>query len=833
MLKRALSISVLALIVLSTVAFAQDTLPRTIALEVIYRDYPNTAAGFEPGTGGQGHGCSSNGVRRMVQNNLFYDKENCGEDWLMEDTEFPNNPRDHIVYRYCARPLQGTGNCVSEGYIESWFSDDSIRTKAGGKVPSKRIDGDSIIFELQTDGTYLVEYNTTTNTDWNGFGNEPGFFPLDKYEGKKDSNGVDLTWGMQNNRGGCGTNGGNRLPGETREACEQRTTHNFHYSMTGAGTFLFKRASNDVFEFTGDDDMWIFIDGQLVVDLGGIHGALNGSININRLADSLGWVEGSMHSLNFFYMERQTVEANLKIKMSLSGFVGSRVPREKDMRAPRIVGAKTEYGSDGSAITDLFVNIELDIEDIRERFINSTTAIYPIIVKLAEDSTICGYRLENIKNGIYSISEQRWLYEIQGKVVCTGKQERDLSSGDSLSFNVSYDQAQFPPEGYFPYNNKDFALADSSLVVKGNNKKLVDAIEMAKNVSTVQFAPFKPSIPDPDPWKPPFPSELFGDGKNGNGAVGYITNVNAVSLKFNPKGVKSPEGTVNSFGTVGNIIPANRAGELILTAYPSAGAPGRTSDWKEVVEGKFFGLPPSANSYNGLYGIADPSIQNSVNGAGITGGYPFVKNGFSGSPTNEGSVNGTMQLAPTRCVSLIKGQEAKINCLNFNFPVHQPFQLSVIVYDQLGNFVTQYREVVTEKEFRYITQGPNYIPEVAEDLKNLPKDENCKMPTANNYGDSNVVTSNGQVNVGVNIYPFSQNGRKFGNGVYILKIDLVEIPYEGCYNTGEKAEMLDFMFRRSHTDMKFGWMRSCNDCGTPGKASVFEDNTIKKRVQRR
>ena len=276
--------------------------------------------------------------------------------------------------------------------------------------------------------------------------------------------------------------------------------------------------------------------------------------------------------------------------------------------------------------------------------------------------------------------------------------------------------------------------------------------------------------------KLPFPEQemMFGKGAAGGGAVGYgVGGSPAPGLSnFNTKGIFSADGKVNTFGTVGEIIPANRTGELILTVYPSA----NDQNWEEVVNRKFFGLPPSANSDNGLYGIANPASPNQVDGE-VTGGFPFVKNGFTDSH-NEGNVNGSMQISPTRCVSSINDDGADVNCLNFNFVTMQPFQITVTVYDKSGNSVTQYKETLTEQEFRYVTQGSNYIPSVAQPSASAE----CVAPTAFNYGGSNVITTNGRINIGVNIYPFLPNGEKFNNGTYTVKIEKVDLPFQGCYN---------------------------------------------------
>lgn len=97
-----------------------------------------------------------------------------------------------------------------------------------------------------------------------------------------------------------------------------------------------------VFDFTGDDDVWVFIDGVLVLDLGGIHQALSGSINFatreitydrtqshgNHPAGTIDQAFGEAgetwdptayktHHLSFFYLERGDGGSNCKIKFNL------------------------------------------------------------------------------------------------------------------------------------------------------------------------------------------------------------------------------------------------------------------------------------------------------------------------------------------------------------------------------------------------------------------------------------------------------------------------------------------------------------------------------------
>ena len=96
-----------------------------------------------------------------------------------------------------------------------------------------------------------------------------------------------------------------------------RFGHNFNFSSELRYWFNF--AGNESLDFRGDDDVWVFINGHLAVDLGGVHGPQSGSVTLDATQSAqLGLADGGVYEAVVFQAERHT--SGSSYRLTLRGF---------------------------------------------------------------------------------------------------------------------------------------------------------------------------------------------------------------------------------------------------------------------------------------------------------------------------------------------------------------------------------------------------------------------------------------------------------------------------------------------------------------------------------
>lgn len=239
-------------------------------------------------------------------------------------------------------------------------------------------DGYYVYDSYGSKGNYAV-YNSTTNSfdvydkagvykgDTSSETNLGQFFPFDSADKVFDEQGNKLS---------------------PKKIVDGSTDLNHHFGMSMTTEFVQPKGGQTtdgdmVFEFSGDDDVWVYIDGVLVGDLGGIHEKATLKINFATGAVHVGHVdnandeektiedttilnmfkaakadtsnfsgstfrESSKHKLSFFYLERGAGASNMKLKFNLTTLPSSEVEKV-NQNGEAVQGAKFAlYQSDDS-----------------------------------------------------------------------------------------------------------------------------------------------------------------------------------------------------------------------------------------------------------------------------------------------------------------------------------------------------------------------------------------------------------------------------------------------------------------------------------------------------
>ena len=177
--------------------------------------------------------------------------------------------------------------CSAAHEIEKWFVPQVVATDAAGKEYTNATCRD-IDLTLDEEGFWLADF--TNEDDCNDTIN-PGFYPVDDFEY------LDSAKTLKNPKFDWNVNG-----------CR----HNYSFAMKISAQFQY--IPGQYFEFRGDDDVWVYINNRLVVDIGGCHSPVEGAVNL----DTMGLVEGQMYPFHIFFSERNATGSNFKMRTSIN-----------------------------------------------------------------------------------------------------------------------------------------------------------------------------------------------------------------------------------------------------------------------------------------------------------------------------------------------------------------------------------------------------------------------------------------------------------------------------------------------------------------------------------
>ncbi len=198
----------------------------------------------------------------------------------------------------------GKGSPVFKYADPGFFTDSDITftVKDGTRYLRQYLDKYKLVFDQNGDTYTLSEVQNESGTKVSGAGED--FFPLD---------GVIKNYEQ-----------GKKTKRQSQVSNPDDIVHNYYFGMRYDVEFSIGDYVGPLkYDFTGDDDLWVALDGNRVLDLGGIHDALSGSVDIWKelsITDKENLREeqkNAKHRLTVLYMERGAGVSNCSMSFTL------------------------------------------------------------------------------------------------------------------------------------------------------------------------------------------------------------------------------------------------------------------------------------------------------------------------------------------------------------------------------------------------------------------------------------------------------------------------------------------------------------------------------------
>lgn len=281
-----------------------------------------------------------------IHKEYSYNYDEYTQVWQDDQNQYPNSytgfwgeQKGDVTVKGLLNSVKGVD--VKFKYADPGFfkqEDLPVTDRSGNTVYLRKVYKDYKLNFDRTGDTYKLSTVYDENGKWaaNAGAN---FFPLDSVGYQANNNVED---GIES------SNGGDK-------------NHNYFFGLRYDITFKLGDYIGDLkYKFTGDDDLWVVLDGnKVVIDLGGIHQAATGEVNLwdcllngKKKADLTDADKKAEHTLTVLYMERGAVASNCEMEFTLPNATISQVTTDPlGTLELQKVNSNKEQGLNGARFT--------------------------------------------------------------------------------------------------------------------------------------------------------------------------------------------------------------------------------------------------------------------------------------------------------------------------------------------------------------------------------------------------------------------------------------------------------------------------------------------------